>query len=128
MMITHRRSMLVLSLVALCAACSPTPSPQSNVSPVPTPSQAIAVSCGPLAEASCEQAVQVAVGTLGAAHPPVLSVQIEAPSAQRTCPPSGGPAGAHVCGVMAIVTTTEGATTVGLVETTGGWIWSNLIR
>ena len=86
------------------------------------------MSCGPIAQASCEQAVQVAEGTLGAGHPPVLSVEIEAPSAQMTCPPSGGLPGSHVCGVIAIVTTTAGATTVGLVESAGGWMWSSLIR
>ena len=86
------------------------------------------MTCGPLAEASCKQAVQVAEGTLGAGHPPVLSAEIEAPSAQMTCPPSGGPLGSRACGVIAIVTTTDGAITVGLVESAGGWMWSSLIR
>ena len=102
--------------------------PASLTEATSTPSPAVAVSCGPLGEASCEQAVQVAEGTLGTGHPPVLSVEIEAPSAQMTCPPSGGPGGSNVCGVIALVTTSEGATTVGLVESGNGWMWSSLIR
>ena len=87
-----------------------------------------AVACGPLAADHCAKAVTVAEGTFPASHQPFISVRIESPTPTRTCPPSGGPSGSHICGVIATVTTVDTAVAVGLVPTDGGWVWSGLIR
>jgi hypothetical protein len=116
----------VLAVALLVAGCSSTPSREPPASPTAT--EGVAIACGPLGPASCTQAVSVAVATLPSPHPSIAAVQIAAPSAQMTCPPSGGPAGAHVCGVVVTVRTTVGESTVGLVQSANGWIWSNLVR
>ena len=104
------RSLVALALVFLCTGCSPK------------------VNCGPLDAASCAKAVQVAERTLETGHPRVQSVEIEAPSAAMPCPPSGGLTESR-CDVTATVTTSAGATTVGLVRAEdGGWLWAVLIR
>ena len=95
---------------------------------VPAPLPTTSIDCGPLGAASCQQAVTVAVSIPQVSGSPIRDVRIVSPSAQQTCPPSGGPPGAHVCGVIAVVTTTSGTTTVGLAQSDAGWIWSSLIR
>lgn len=120
---------ILLALVLGCvAACTPSPSPQPSAPRTVPPSHGTAISCGPLDAESCQQAVTVAEATLSAPHPPLVAVRIETPSSVKTCPPSGGPPGAHICGVIVIMTGTSGDTTVGLVQSTNGWMWSNLIR
>jgi hypothetical protein len=126
-MTAYQRLLVLLALFAVLAGCNPFASPQPSVS-LQSPNEAVAVNCGPLAEASCEQAAEVAIETLGGADGPVLSVEIVSPSDQMTCPPSGGMPGSHACEVIAVVTTTAGTTTVGLVESDGGWMWSALMR
>ena len=109
----------MLAILPLVAACGST---------LPQPSAASAIECGPLAADLCVAAVTVAEGTFPASHPPITSVRIEAPTPANTCPPSGGRSGAHVCAVLATVTTVDGEVVVGLVRTDGGWLWSNLVR
>lgn len=94
---------------------------------VPAPLPTSTIDCGPLEAASCQQAVTVAVSIPQLSDSQILSVQILTPSAQATCPPSGGPAGARVCGAIAVVTTPDGQTTIGLVQSDFGWMWSAMI-
>lgn len=124
----HSR-LLLLVVLPLIAACTSSPSPQP-VTPTATPesSPTTTIDCGPLAPDLCTGAVTVAEGSFPATHQPFISVQIESPTPTMTCPPSGGPPGSHLCGVIATVTTADGAVAAGLVRTDDGWVWSNLIR
>ncbi len=119
-------------LVVVVVACMATPtskaSPSPSASPAPSSSPSLSVACGPLVADDCAKAIAVAEGTFAVPHGPFISVRIEAPTALMTCPPSGGPPGAHFCDFVATVTTTETVVAVGLVRTSDGWIWSNVIR
>lgn len=132
----YRNQVLALTVLALAAACTSNPSPQvviptaasSPTTATPSSSPAISVDCGPLAVDLCAKAAAVAEGTFPATHQSFISVRIESPTPSATCPPSGGPPGSHLCGVIATVITADAAVAVGLVQTPDGWIWSGLIR
>ncbi len=95
-----------------------------------TPSPSVMVDCGPLAPDRCASAVAVAEGAFSPPHGPFTSVRMLAPSAVMTCPPSGGPEGAHICSLIAIISTADGSQTLGLVPggQNGDWVPSNLVR
>jgi hypothetical protein len=115
----RRRWLLILAILPLVAACGSTP---------PQPSTPSGIDCGPLTADLCLAAVTVAEGTFPASHPPFISVTIEAPTPTKTCPPAGGPGPNNLCGVIATVTTVDGAVAVGLVRTDGGWMWTHLVK
>ena len=140
-----RTSLLLLIGIVVVAGCaSPAPSlvpassPLTRPSPQPSPlaatatptpsSPVIAVVCGQLSADLCAKAVTVAEATFPTTHPPFTSVSIAAPTALKTCPPSGGPPGSHLCDVIVTVTTADGTVDVGLIPYGDSWRWANLIR
>jgi hypothetical protein len=134
------RGRLLVGLVGVLfvAGCTSNPTPTTTVaaptlSSTPTSGPVlithVTVTCGPLDAQLCQKAVAVAEASLPRGHAPVVSVRVQAPSAQMTCPPSGGLGhNLHDCGVIAIVSTTAGQFDIGLVRSGDGWIWANLIR
>ena len=110
-----------------CGGPSPTTAPAT--APSLTPVGSFALDCGPLATDSCTKAVAAAMSVLQA-HPPVLAVRIDVPTALMTCPPGGGgPApGAVKCELVVDLTTSAGHTLVPLIRATDGWIPTYLVR
>ena len=102
--------------------------PTETLRRTPASTGAVEVDCGPVEVDLCAKAVAVAEGTFPPNHRPFIAVRIEAPTALKTCPPSGGPMpGLHVCAVIVTVTTGDGPVDVGLLRSGDTWVWAELI-
>lgn len=96
-----------------------------SVTPSPMPSQ---VDCGPLAEADCAAAVEVAKARL-ASGTVLTSIRVASPTPGHTCPHSGGLPYSHACAVIVVISSGDGNLDVGLLRTTsGGWVDGVYIR
>ena len=116
-----KRRRLIVSLALLVAGCA---APQPT--PAPSPSLGYDLTCGSLAADACAKVAEVAIGTLPAAHAPLVAVRVVPESAAATCPPMAvGPApGFRICDLIVSVTTTEGASVVPFTRGGDGWVLS----